>query len=355
VRQRFGDALPIVVSLDLHANVSRALFDLCDALVVYRTYPHVDMAETGARAAALLLRRIERARRWVGAFAAVDFVAPLTAQCTLAEPAASLIRELAQYEGGAALASMSWAFGFPLAAIADARQAVFAYGDDRASVDDAVALLSASIRTQQQRFVEDPYTPDAAVKVAMRLAESAALPIILCDTNDNPGGGGSSDTTDILRALVENGARDAVVAIVCDAHAAAVAHATSEGAVISIALGGRVPIAGSLPFVSRFVVERLGSGCFLGTGPMWGNMPIDLGPMALLRVEDTQVRVIVSSRAMQAADQSIFRHVGLEPAQARILALKSSVHFRADFNAISSSVLVVAASGACAVPPAHGH
>ncbi|WP_438390454.1 M81 family metallopeptidase [Caballeronia sp. DA-9] len=353
IREHVGDALPIVVSLDLHANVSRSLFDACDAMVTYRTYPHIDMRETGARAVALLLQRMERGRTWHKAFTAINFIAPLTAQCTLAEPASSLMAGLEAIEASAGLASLSWACGFPLADIADARQTVFGYGDDPRETEIAVASLAADISACRDRFTEAPYTPDAAVKEAMRLAVTASLPVILCDTNDNPGAGGSSDTTGILRALVDHHAQNALVAIVCDPSAAAAAHTAKPGATLALALGGHVRVAGSEPFIGRFVVERLASGQFTGTGPMWRNAPIDLGPMALLCVEHTTVRVIVSSRTMQAADQSIFRHVGIDPASTAILALKSSVHFRADFSTISSSVLVVAAPGACVVgvPP----
>jgi microcystin degradation protein MlrC len=90
-------------------------------------------------------------------------------------------------------------------------------------------------------------------------------------------------------------------------------------------------------------VERLGDGDFVGTGPMWGGVHCRLGPMALLRIGD--MRVIVAEKKLQAADQAIFRHLGVEPAEQKILALKSSVHFRADFQPIAEQILIVAAPG----------
>lgn len=352
IRARMGDALPIVVSLDLHANVSRRAFAQCDAMVVYRTYPHVDMDESGARAARLLIERVVRARPWRKAMVAIDFVAPLTAQCTLAEPALSLMAQLGRMEADAHLVSMSWATGFPLADVTCRQQSVLVYADDDGADDEGAddegvaqrtaAAFASAIEAQRARFIEAPLTPDAAVSAAVaRLAVKPDEPVILCDTEDNPGAGAASDTVTVLRALVTQEVQRAVVAIVCDARAAAIAHAAGTGARIAIALGGRAAVAGSAPFDATFIVERITDGRFSGTGPMWRGSPIDLGPMALLQVAETDVHVIVSSRTMQAADRSIFHHVGMDPRDMRVLALKSSVHFRADFGAVASTVIVV--------------
>ena len=97
-------------------------------------------------------------------------------------------------------------------------------------------------------------------------------------------------------------------------------------------------------------MEALGEGAFVGTGPFYGGNRMRLGPMAVLR--HGGVRVVVSTRKQQAADQAMFRHVGIEPGRARILGLKSSVHFRADFQPIAEEVLVVAAPGALPADPA---
>ncbi|MEX3958892.1 M81 family metallopeptidase [Trinickia sp. EG282A] len=346
IRACTGDALPIVVSLDLHANISRRSFDLSDAMVVYRSYPHVDMDECGARAARLLIERIMRGKPWAKAMAEINFVAPLTAQCTLVEPARSLMMLLKRTEGDERLASMSWASGFSLADVACRQQTVLSYGEDLATVQRVGDQFARAIEAQRERFTETTLAPADAVDEALRrVAAEPGLPVVLCDTDDNPGAGAPSDNTAILRALVERNADRAVAAIVCDAQSALASHAVGAGARIRLALGGRAPLRGNVPFEGVFIVERTTDGRFTGTGPMWRGSPIDLGPLALLRVEHTGVHVIVSSRTMQAADQSIFRHVGIEPQTMRVLALKSSVHFRADFNEITSSVIVVRTSG----------
>ena len=119
--------------------------------------------------------------------------------------------------------------------------------------------------------------------------------------------------------------------------------AAGEGAEIEAALGAKSGIPGEAPLRGTYLVEKLGDGQFTGTGPMFKGLRYQLGPMALLRTGG--VRVIVSSKRAQAADQSILRHLGLEAAEQKIIALKSSVHFRADFSDLASEILIVESPG----------
>jgi microcystin degradation protein MlrC len=131
------------------------------------------------------------------------------------------------------------------------------------------------------------------------------------------------------------------------------AHEAGKGASIGFQLGGLSKVPGDAPFLGEFTVERLGDGRFTCTGPMFKGFRMSLGPMALLRSRAAPgVRVVLASRKCQAADQEMFRHLGLEPRASRIVALKSSVHFRADFEPIAKEVLVVKAPGPALADPA---
>ncbi len=165
---------------------------------------------------------------------------------------------------------------------------------------------------------------------------------------DNPGAGSSADTTGLLRALVEGGARGAALACFWDPAAAAAAHEAGARARISLALGGRYPATGSMPYEADFEVEALADGRFTCTGAMYGGCQAELGPMARLRVAhpDAEVRVVVSSERFQCLDLAVFRHMGIEPTEQRILAVKSTVHFLADFAPIAAEVLFVDSPGA---------
>src|SRR3984885_8252027 len=178
----------------------------------------------------------------------------------------------------------------------------------------------------------------------MELSKSAHKPIIIADTQDNPGAGGDSDTTGMLRALVRNNAQRAAIGVICDPAAAKAAHAAGVGATVTLALGGKSGIAGDAPYKETFVVEKLSDGKFVAPGPYYGGRDMDMGPSAALRIGD--VRVVVSSHKAQLADQSMYRYVGIEPTEQAILVNKSSVHFRADFEPIAERLIICAAPGA---------
>ena len=181
---------------------------------------------------------------------------------------------------------------------------------------------------------------------------SEGAPVVLADTQDNPGAGGNGDTPGLLEALIAQRAEGAVLGLLIDPASARRAHEAGQGATIDFSLGAISGLEGHVPVRGRFRVERIGDGQFTCTGPMFRGFRMNLGPMALLRSEAAPgVQVVLATRKCQAADQEMFRHLGIEPQRQRIVALKSSVHFRADFQPIAREVLVVQSPGPCLADP----
>jgi microcystin degradation protein MlrC len=342
LRKQVGDALPVVVSLDLHANITARMVRHASALVVCRTYPHVDLAESGAWSERLL-DHLARHGPLNKALRRTEFLVPLTAQCTLIEPAAGLYRAVAEAERSDVV-SASFAFGFPPADIAECGPAVVIYATTQRAADEAADRLLARVNAQEPAFAGRIWQPGEAVAYARAKGNSATRPIVLADTQDNPGAGGTSNTVGLLRALIDGGAEGAVFANLCDPRSAEAAHRAGVGAQIALAIGGWSGGAGNTPYQGTFTVEALGDGNFLATGPFYRGNRMQLGPMAVLKKDG--VRVVLTSRKQQCADRAMLRHVGIEPAAQKILALKSSVHFRADFQPIAEEILIVAAPGA---------
>ncbi|HKX40545.1 MAG TPA: M81 family metallopeptidase, partial [Burkholderiaceae bacterium] len=208
-----GDALPIVASLDLHANVTERMLRLTNAMTAFRTYPHVDMRETGVRAAEMLARRLAapQAARTMHA-ERVPFLLPLNAQCTLMAPAADVIAQIEQLEAAHREADLelNFSMGFSAADFAECGPVLFGYGIDAAIVRHAVQRLHETVVAARPHWRLDVLAPDAAVEQAIALANEADTeantkadgPVIVADTQDNPGAGGDSNTTDLLRALL---------------------------------------------------------------------------------------------------------------------------------------------------------
>ena len=341
IRAAVGAKTPIVASLDFHANVTDTMVRNADAFASYRSYPHLDMAETGARVAALLDRRL-KAKSWSMVHRKVPFLIPLTFQCTLIEPAKSLYAGLAARETGG-VASVSFTAGFPLADIPECGPAVIACGEDAAAVAKAADALARAVEQKESEFAGKLWQPAEAVAHAIAQAKTARKPIVLADTQDNPGAGANSDTVGVLEALVRQGAEGAVFGLLYDPAAADAAHKAGVGGKLECGIGAVSRMTGHAPFQGAFTVEALSDGSFEATGPFYAGNRLQLGRMAVLKTSG--VLVVVSSRKQQLADQAMLSHLGIDPARQKIIALKSSVHFRADFELIAEEVLVVEAPG----------
>ncbi|MCW5658414.1 MAG: M81 family metallopeptidase [Burkholderiaceae bacterium] len=353
VREAIGPQLPLVASLDLHANVTARMLHEADALVSYRTYPHVDMADTGVLAAELLARRLKLGHKEAQHARRFPFLIPINAQSTWQEPAKSLYEELAALDRQHGTVS-SFCMGFPASDFAECGPVIWSHGERAARVADAL-YARASEPTQ---WHEELLAPRDAAAQAITLARNADQPVVIADTQDNPGAGGDSNTTGMLHALVAQGAGrhypgQVALGMMFDPAAAKAAHEAGEGAEFRIALGTSVPTFAGMsdaPLAGRYKVVRLSDGVCTLKGPMMTGLTVRLGPSACLEIDG--VRVAVVSGKKQLLDRALLRMVGIHHEQMRIVVVKSSNHFRADFQPHASHVLVAKAPGPMAADPA---
>lgn len=348
VRQTVGPDVPIVAALDPHGNISKEMVEVADILVAYRTYPHVDMAETGSRVFHLLERILVTGDKPFKAFRQINFLIPPVFQSTMIEPNISILNRMLKLEQKAL--SMSYCPGFPSTDFPDCCPSVFAYAEDQAAADLAVDELTALISDSEPKFAGRLYTPAEAVEEAQRIAAMSDRPVIIADIQDNPGAGASSDTTGMLRALIAADVHDAALGLLCDPAAAEAAHRAGPGATIQIALGGKSGIPGDEPLRGEFVVEAVSNGEVVATGPVYAGWSITLGAAACLRIGG--VRVAVCSTRMRMLDTAFFRAVGIEPERQKILVVKDIAHFRADFTPIAAEILAAISPGAMLADPA---
>jgi len=343
VRACVGPLIPVVISLDYHANITEEMCRLTDGMAVYLTYPHIDRQGTGSRAALIMHRVLAEGIPAGRAIRRLPFLLPLNFQCTLVEPSKGIVEASVAGEGGDIL-NLCYAAGFPPSDLHECGPAVVCHAYSQAVADEIADRLSAMVLEQEANFSEPLMQPDEAVLEAMRIAETATKPVVLADTQDNPGCGGTCDTTGLLEALVRHDAQRVAMCVMWDADAAALAHEAGEGAEITFELGGKHGPDGVVPFHGTFTVTALSDGCFVTTGRSIGGRHIDIGLTALLTIGG--VSIVTASKRMQAYDQDIFRHIGVAPEKQKILALKSTCHFRADFDPIAEKNLVVLALGA---------
>lgn len=349
VRAVIGPDVPLVNSLDLHGNVGQGMMDNADAMVAYRTYPHVDMRPTGARAFALVERLVASKKKLAKAYRRIPFLMPIHQQSTFMEPAKSIYAELERLEAGdEQVSSLSFLMGFPLADIEMCAPSVLAYGETQGAADKAADALVAFIMKHERAFEPGLKSPDDAIGIALKSRGNRA--VVLADVQDNAGAGGTADTMGLIEALVRAKAPDAVVAMVYDPDSAAKAHEAGEGAEVTLDLGGK-SVAGHKPMRATFTVEKLADGPFPLTGPMGSGSTANLGKVAQLRVGG--IRIVVTSGRTQCLDQAYFRHAGIEPSEHKLVVVKSTNHYRADFESIADAIIPVAAPSNYDVNPAN--
>ncbi len=354
LRAIVGPQVPIVASLDLHANVTHRMLREADALVSYRTYPHVDMADTGVLAAELLARRLKAGQRLPQHARRLPFLIPLNAQSTWLQPAQGLYEALAELDQRFGTL-LSFCMGFPASDFDECAPMVWGHGEQ---AETAVAQLFA-LASEPTQWRGEILPAREAVVQAMALAERASKPVVIADTQDNPGAGGDSNTTGLLHALLAQGAGrqypgQVALGLLFDAAAGRAALAAGVGAELDLALGTAVAtFTGSLsdpPLRGRFKVLAVSDGRVTLKGPMMRGLSVNLGPSACLEIDG--VRIAVVSGKKQLLDRELLRMVGIHAEQMRIIVVKSSNHFRADFQPVASAVLVAKAAGPMAADPA---
>ena len=354
IRDIVGPHMPIVASLDLHANVTHRMLTTADALAAYRTYPHVDMAATGELAAQLLKRRLLLGRREQLVFKRLPFLIPLNAQSTWLEPAKSRYEEILDLDR-AHNACLSFCMAFPASDIEECAPMVWGYGDE---AEIAVSQLFKQVSEPSQWQLEI-FSARDAVERACLLAETNEKPVVIADTQDNPGAGGDSNTTGLLRALLEKSAGKRMpgkvaIGLIFDPAAAAMAVAAGVGSVITTTVGTSVltftGLHSDAPVAGSFKVKAISDGKVTLKGPMMTGMTIKLGACACLELDG--ILILVVSGKKQLLDRELFRMLGIHPETMKVLVVKSSNHFRADFTPIASHVLVAKAAGPMAADPA---
>jgi microcystin degradation protein MlrC len=351
LRSIVGIDCRIVASLDLHANVTARMLDIADGLVAYRTYPHIDMAESGSRTASLLKQQLQSGGRFATAAGRVPFLIPVTSMATDLEPARGIYAQIQQIEQTAdSPIVLSFAPGFPAADFPGCGGSVWACGPDLECCNAAVTSLYSRITDHEAEWVSTLLEPRKAARLSKRLVAQSGGPVIIADVQDNPGAGGSSDSTGLLKALLQEGVPDAALGLIVDSTAAQAAHKAGVGAEITVDLGGRAGVPGDQPLHGTFLVRKISDGRCRFAGPMMHGKRSDVGPSACLAIGD--VEIAVSSFIDQMLDRQLFEMVGISPDKKQVVCVKSAVHFRADFAQAAKAIILAKAPGRVAADPA---
>jgi microcystin degradation protein MlrC len=340
VREAVGPT-PIAVTLDFHANVTRAMVQHATLLHGYKTYPHVDMDARGREATTRLAEVAAGHLRPTVAWRQPPLLPPIAGQLTTRGPMRRLYDLADAMERRPGVLAISIFAGFPLADIHDAGLSVYvATAGDQALADRLADELTAAAWTLRHEFLHTGLPARDAIARALALD---GRPVVLADIADNTGGGAGGDTTEVLRELLRAGARPSTLACLWDPAAVQACLAAGVGSTVTLEVGGKVDPAHGAPLAVTGRVRTLSDGRFVYRGPMLRGVEGRLGPTAVLDVND--VKIVLATYRRQALDPEMIRVVGIDPLAEKILVVKSTVHYRAAFEPIARAILEVDAPG----------
>jgi microcystin degradation protein MlrC len=329
VREIVGPDVPIVATLDLHANVSHRMVEALDVFIGYRTNPHLDMYERGGEAAAAL-RLVLSGIRAKRALVRLPIVPPTVTMLTAAGPYAEIIA-YGQSRLGPEIINVSVMGGFAFADTAKNGLAIIVTSNEAAAGRELALDIAREAWARRDRF-EPRLTPlDEAVAQALAVSrDPARKALAFADVADNPGGGGRGNTTFLLRAFHEAGVESALLGIFHDPALAAEAHRRGVGAGFTARFNRDGVEGASEPYAAAARVLALSDGHCRGRRGIFAGGAIDLGPSCALELGGLTV-VVISIRT-QCADPVFFEMFGLDIAKARAVIVKSRGHFRGGFD-----------------------
>jgi microcystin degradation protein MlrC len=331
--------MPIAVALDLHANMTSAIADNADAIASYRTYPHIDMYETGERVGRILIGAIKGEIKAEMVWGNRPMLPHTLCMRTDIHPMGELVEKARAAEDGELLAATVFG-GFPLADFSDAGLSVVTMADggrDKAEaaceelLDDAWALRAD--------FVYQGKPLAESVAGAKALGGDGL--VVMVDHADNCASGGTQDTMAVVAEVLRQGLDNVAVGAIRDAEAVARMIEAGVGATITLALGGKLdmPSIGRVgePLEVSGTVRTISDGIFTIRGPVYTGVQAHMGRTAVL--DTGKVKIVVIERNFEPWDLGVFQCVGIEPTVMKYIVLKSRLHFRGAFMPITKHVI----------------
>ena len=306
-RELVGPDCPITVSYDLHGNVTQRIIDAIDMFSTYRTAPHIDVEETMRRSVTMLVKSLQTGIKPGVVWAPIPVVLPGERTSTEDEPAKSLYARLPAINKIEGIWDASLMVGYVWADEPRATAAAIMTGTDADVLAEQAANLALAYWQARDEFRFGCVTGSITECVTMAIASETA-PVILADSGDNPTGGGVGDRADVLAELIRQNAQDVIVAGITDKPATEAAFAAGEGATLHLTVGASLDPAGG-KVQAEFVVKHLSDDAR------------SLAKQALLQTGG--ITLVVADRRRPYHNLADFALLGLDPAAAKILVVKS--------------------------------
>jgi microcystin degradation protein MlrC len=338
VRQIVGSDVVIGAELDPHNHLSQTMLEQANLLICYKEYPHTDVKERALELVDLCAAMVEKRIRPTLAVVDCDMIVLIH---TSRDPARALVDRIQSLEGHDGVLSISITHGFPWGDVADMGTKVFVYTDNNPTQAAALARqLADELIAMREQLAPAYPDPDSALDEALAFNGG---PVVISDGADNPGGGAASDSTFLLRRMLERGISNAVLGPLWDPVAVRIAFDAGVGAQLPLRIGGKISPMSGQPLDLLCTVKAL-TPSLIQTG--LSNTPTPMGDCALVHAQG--IEILLCSLRNQAMGTDLFTGAGCELAQRKIIVVKSSQHFYASFSKIAAKVIYADAPGSVA-------
>lgn len=344
IRQQVGPELPIVATLDLHANVTQRMVEHATVLVPYHTMPHIDIFETGVRATRVLRRILVEGARPVTAFRKIAAVVPAERSSTeTAGTAASDFKaRLIELEAWPTVLAAGLLPVQPWLDIPEFGSSVLVSTDhDQRLAEEACDALATDFYARRREYLPEVVDIQEAVRQAAEHHPQGL--VVLSDPADATTSGAPGDSVWILEELLRHPWQRPVLVTLVSPEVVQIAQQLGAGAAVDVDLGGRRDTKFGKSIRFRGTVERTFRAEFVMSGHIGKQLAIDMGPSAVLTAD--AVRVIVTSRSGPHFAPELFRAAGFDPFAAAVVVAKSPCGFRAVYESQARRILSVRAPG----------
>ena len=335
------DTIPVVTTLDLHANITSQMAEFSDTIVGFDTYPHVDCYERGLEAMQLIFEAVKGNISLTMAYRQVPLLTGPPAQCTMKIPMSDIIAELHALENRSKVLTATLAMGFPFADIHDAGAAVLITTDGDPELAEQYAdEFSSFLWNHRTALISDLVSIEDAVA---KSSKDSGRPFVLAEGSDNPGGGGPCDGTHVLRWFIEADVKEAIIAIIADPESVKQAFDAGVGNRIALHIGGKTDPLHGTPVLADAYVKRISDGNFIHKGPMGRGKTGTLGHTAVIEIGG--ITIVLTEQRTQPFDSEILRSNGIIPEDSKLIVLKSAVHYRAAYSPIAHEIIDIDTPG----------
>lgn len=363
VRKTVGEDIPIMNTFDLHSTVTKLKIASSNAIFGYDTNPHVDGFEKGVESAETMIRTLKGKINPTMAMARPDMIVPGVGCSTWSTrgnilpkvpllwdsvrmdaadrilPMAILFKLARLMEKNDKVLNVSVSGGFPFSDVKESGPSVTVVTDNDLNLAEELAEEASNLMWNiREFFIRELIPVDEAVDRAL----NSEGPTALIDVSDDPGAGGVGDSTGVLKSLIDKKASNTAI-VIKDEEAVSRAVKSGVGETLKMEIGGKTDKRCGEPVETEVKVMKLSTGKFIGAGPMRRGREIDVGTLAVLRTGG--VDVVVTQKRVAANDANLFRSVGIEPTEKKILTIKSTQHYRASYEPLVKEIIPVDAPG----------